>query len=260
MKWRKLLELSVSSSPPRHKSRAGHSARRQATFEALENRKLFAIDLMEITTAKELDSGDVPVEEISIDSVQLTVMKFDEATDVIVDPAPRAFDDSIVDSEIMMMAFRSNDVVDSPATEGTIADEDLIFYTMSPGPEIETTSIDEPLTVEDVNGDGNVTPLDMLLVINALNGHGFQSENSSFEAVSSTDVNWDINRDGYVTPLDALLLTNYFNSGSTVETTESSQDAFVATELSRISTPTETEDEPIDEGAPSIENVWDDEK
>jgi hypothetical protein len=59
----------------------------------------------------------------------------------------------------------------------------------------------------DVNGDGQVTPMDVLLVINALNRLAL-SDNSSVPASPAHDVN----QDGAVTPLDALLVINQVNS------------------------------------------------
>lgn len=310
MKWRKMLELSTSSSPPGRRSPVGRTVKRRVAFEALENRRLFAIDLAEITTA-DLFSGDfAPIEDISIETMELTSVKFDETAEVIIDPAPLEFDGLLEYPEIMMMTFRGHDAVEptavdkavetdvaleldyfmtlsSDATEVTevdetvlrvletdldlsatsvlvddtividdaiadgVSEEDLIRYTLSPGPEVETTSFEEPLTLEDVNGDGNVTPLDMLLVVNVLNGYGFQTESLSYEAAETTSGNWDINRDGHLTPMDVLLLTNYFNYGASVETVESSLDPLATMETFRIGDP--TEDEPFDEAAPLVD-------
>lgn len=310
MKWRKMLELSTSSSPPERRSPVGRTVKRRVDFEALENRRLFAIDLAEVTTAN-LFSGDfASIEDISIETMELTAVKFDETTEVIIDPAPREFDGLLEYPEIMMMAFHGHDAVEPTAVDEAVenditleldyymtlssdvtevaevdetilrvletdvdlsatsvlvddtividdaiaagvSEEDLIRYTLSPGPEVETTSLEEPLTLEDVNGDGNVTPLDMLLVINALNGYGFQTASLSVDATESTSVNWDINRDGHLTPMDVLLLTNYFNTGASAESVEGSLDPFATMESSRIGDP--TEDEPLDEAAPLVD-------
>ena len=325
MKWRKLIELSTSSSPPKSGSRSSRPARRRAIFEALENRKLFAVDLAEVEVAEvevaefsvaefsvaefsvaefsvaefsvaELFSSEaVAVEQSEVEQVEL---KFDETAEIYTFDAadPRVMmmtfrgadvadglakseeilDDSEFDPQIMTMTgaaggldgfdVRSLDtdvdlsatsqiVEDAVAFDEAISDEDLMFYTMGPGPEVETTSVEETLTAEDVNGDGNVTALDMLLVINALNSYGALPSSQLFELpeVASTAGNWDINRDGYVTPLDALLLTNYFNNGGAVASIESSQDALAdsimaAPMIARIGYTVDDElgDEPVD--------------
>ena len=223
MKWRKLIELSTSSSPPKSGSRLSQPARRRATFEALENRKLFAVDLAEVEAAEfgvaELFSTEaVAVEQIAAEQVEL---KFDETAEVILESDTWTFD--AADPRIMMMTFRGAEVedgqakseeilddseldpqimtmtgavdgledvdvrsfetevdltatsylVDDPvAFDEAISDDDLMFYSLGPGSEVDTTSLEESLTAEDVNGDGNVTALDMLLVINALNSYG----------------------------------------------------------------------------------------
>ncbi|MCA9169979.1 MAG: hypothetical protein KDB23_20025, partial [Planctomycetales bacterium] len=68
-------------------------------------------------------------------------------------------------------------------------------------------SFAEPL---DVNHDGLVSPLDALLVINALN------------AASSSDNSLDTNGDGMITAIDALLVINRLNASDS-QTSESIQ-------------------------------------
>ncbi len=60
----------------------------------------------------------------------------------------------------------------------------------------------------DVNSDGIVTPLDALLIINALSRNGGGGPITSF---SPPGRYWDVNGDGLITPLDALLIINYIN-------------------------------------------------
>lgn len=57
----------------------------------------------------------------------------------------------------------------------------------------------------DVNGDGWVTPIDALLIINRLNSMG----TGSLRASVSDFV--DVNRDDYLSPIDALIVINYLN-------------------------------------------------
>jgi hypothetical protein len=64
----------------------------------------------------------------------------------------------------------------------------------------------------DVNGDGVVSPVDVLLVINALNRGG----SGPVSAIDETDFTGylDVNNDGHLTAMDALLVINYLNGHS----------------------------------------------
>ena len=59
---------------------------------------------------------------------------------------------------------------------------------------------------EDVNGSGDVTPLDALLIINFLNDFG-----PSEVGPGNPNYDYDVNGDGRVTALDALLIINFIN-------------------------------------------------
>lgn len=61
----------------------------------------------------------------------------------------------------------------------------------------------------DVDGDNVVTPLDALLVLNAMSQNGGPGPIGDFPWHGQF---WDVNGDGQVTPLDALLILNYLNS------------------------------------------------
>lgn len=63
---------------------------------------------------------------------------------------------------------------------------------------------------EDTNGDGVVTPLDVLLLINYLNAH----VSGAGMPVGDFPAAYDVNRDGRVTPLDVLLVINHLNVAS----------------------------------------------
>ena len=60
----------------------------------------------------------------------------------------------------------------------------------------------------DVNGDGAVTPLDALLILNALQQNGGGGPISQFPPPGRY---WDVNGDGMISPLDALLILNFIN-------------------------------------------------
>ncbi len=58
----------------------------------------------------------------------------------------------------------------------------------------------------DVNSDGNVSPLDVLLLINVLN------RRNDFEPLNAFVGFLDVDNDKYVSPIDALLIVNYLNN------------------------------------------------
>ncbi len=63
----------------------------------------------------------------------------------------------------------------------------------------------------DVNGDGQVNPLDALVLINALNLDLFPGGLLPAAPSSPADY-YDVNGDGYLTPIDVLLVINYLNT------------------------------------------------
>jgi hypothetical protein len=71
------------------------------------------------------------------------------------------------------------------------------------------TASSNPIRPQDSNGDGLVTPLDALLIINDLNALGPRP----VPAPPRTLTNFlDVNNDGVISPLDALLVINFLNN------------------------------------------------
>ncbi len=76
---------------------------------------------------------------------------------------------------------------------------------------LNTTYWTNPLNSGDVNGDGQVTPIDALLIINTINRKQTLRAPTSQAEVA----NWvylDPNRSSSVEPMDALLVINAINS------------------------------------------------
>jgi len=65
-----------------------------------------------------------------------------------------------------------------------------------------------PENAFDVNADDEVTPLDALLILNAISQNGGGGPIDQFPPPGRF---WDVNGDGLITPLDALLVLNYLN-------------------------------------------------
>jgi uncharacterized repeat protein (TIGR01451 family) len=63
----------------------------------------------------------------------------------------------------------------------------------------------------DVNGDGWVTPIDALLIINRLNSMGTGPLRASVSDFL------DVNRDNHLSPIDALMVINYLNQASSAQ-------------------------------------------
>lgn len=65
---------------------------------------------------------------------------------------------------------------------------------------------------EDVNGDGYVSPIDALLIINDLNSNGAHPVPSRVGAAGEPPSDMlDVNGDGLITPMDVLLIINHLN-------------------------------------------------
>ena len=92
--------------------------------------------------------------------------------------------------------------------------------------------------VLDVDGNGDVTPFDALLVINELDGVTPQAASSSSAPPPPTPPRsrYDVNGDGNVTPLDALLVINELDGQSvaTAPRSSSSSMAVVSDSSSRV--------------------------
>ncbi|HBJ37806.1 MAG TPA: hypothetical protein DDZ51_24225 [Planctomycetaceae bacterium] len=65
----------------------------------------------------------------------------------------------------------------------------------------------------DVNGDDEVTPLDALLILQAISEFGGTGSIDDFPPPGRF---WDVNGDGLITPLDSLLILNYLNLQSQI--------------------------------------------
>ncbi|MBI2478400.1 MAG: hypothetical protein HYV60_07090 [Planctomycetia bacterium] len=73
-----------------------------------------------------------------------------------------------------------------------------------------------PVNPLDVNANGSVEPLDVLIIINELNAPKFRDAAGRLVDAASLplfpDFYFDTNRDGFLVPLDALVIINFLNS------------------------------------------------
>ncbi|MHB8954104.1 MAG: dockerin type I domain-containing protein [Pirellulaceae bacterium] len=97
------------------------------------------------------------------------------------------------------------------APRGIAEDGEVEDYVVTIGPNPWQNS-SEP---RDVSGDGHISPLDALLIINVLN---FPPEGISIDPLPPPGPDfpappyYDVNGDGSITPLDALIVINYLNN------------------------------------------------
>ena len=63
----------------------------------------------------------------------------------------------------------------------------------------------------DVNGDGAVSPIDALLVINRLHANGSMAVPDMMVEYENTSPFVDVNADRFISPIDALNVINYLN-------------------------------------------------
>ncbi|MDA1055188.1 MAG: dockerin type I domain-containing protein [Planctomycetota bacterium] len=64
----------------------------------------------------------------------------------------------------------------------------------------------------DVDGDGNVSPIDVLLIVNDLNSRGARP--LSVPELAAVPPYLDVNDDGFVSAVDALIIVNALNNGA----------------------------------------------
>ena len=137
---------------------------------------------------------------------------------VDIDPAGQPFTVEVYSSDMLPVGlFAETSSVSIPASEG----ESFVLHVAATVPEsappIQVTayfdeksstpddSTDPVLDPRDVNQDGVVTPLDVLLVLHAIN----RSLTLAGTAVEAGPV--DVSGDGLVTPVDVLLVIDYLN-------------------------------------------------
>ncbi|MEZ6078392.1 MAG: dockerin type I domain-containing protein [Pirellulaceae bacterium] len=142
-----------------------------------------------------------------------------------------------------------------------LASVNIVGVTTFGGAGGEFTNNNSPL---DVNADGFVSPIDALVIINALNSGGARSLMSGLggEGEGANRFFIDTNGDGFLSPMDVLGVINYLN-------TNSGQGAVGEGEGSRSSEPLAASDavysddlfddgvdELIGQLAPDIEQTW----
>ncbi|MBC8874306.1 MAG: VCBS repeat-containing protein, partial [Planctomycetes bacterium] len=74
-----------------------------------------------------------------------------------------------------------------------------------------------PAVLCDVNGDGNVSPIDVLSLISFINRSSVDSSANSGDSSGSEDQRYDTNADGTVSPLDVLSVINHINTSPSDE-------------------------------------------
>lgn len=87
----------------------------------------------------------------------------------------------------------------------------------------------------DVNGDGLVSPLDALVVINTLNQLGSVPVANLARPTDGSSMYVDTNRDGFLSPIDALLIINSLNAPAAASEGEAASDEPVARPLDAAS-------------------------
>lgn len=102
----------------------------------------------------------------------------------------------------VLLALNQTPPADPPATETTSPEP----ATSDPPATTDPPVVDNPY---DVNGDGRVSSLDALVVINELNR---AAAGAAAKTASIDPARYDVNRDGKVSPLDALQIINYLNA------------------------------------------------
>ena len=87
---------------------------------------------------------------------------------------------------------------------------------------------------EDVNGDGEVTPVDALSIINEINRSGAGSLPA--DRTASTPPYYDVSKDGSLSPFDALIVINYINAANYMMSIDVSFTNAAGAEISEVET------------------------
>ncbi|MCY2982729.1 MAG: beta-propeller domain-containing protein [Planctomycetota bacterium] len=117
-------------------------------------------------------------------------------------------------------------ILNLTASASSTAGYDLTLYdvdTIIPIESIKSGSLELPITKVtekvwdyDVNGDGILSPIDSLIVINRLNRESVDAVFSTEILASSSSTRLDVNQDGFISLLDVLTLINRINLENTV--------------------------------------------
>ncbi|MFO0821286.1 MAG: peptidoglycan DD-metalloendopeptidase family protein [Pirellulales bacterium] len=171
-----------------------------------------------ITRSDSDSSGELQVSLTSSDTGELTV----PATVTI--PAGQisatftatAVDDGIVDGR--------NTITITATSTGFISDDATVEVFDPPG------NYHNPHNSLDTNDDGQLAPVDALIVVNILNSLGSGSANQIMANYTGDRVYPDSSGDQQIGPVDALLIINFLNFGeSEGEFASATRDAFLAT-------------------------------
>ena len=75
----------------------------------------------------------------------------------------------------------------------------------------------DPISPLDVNGDGEISPLDALLIFNELNNMGSHAMSAPMTGPESQVWMLDTSGDEYLSAIDALLIINQLNNDGSVQ-------------------------------------------
>ncbi len=106
------------------------------------------------------------------------------------------------------------------ATSATGGDSISNAFTIAVG--VARSPFQNPVEPRDVNGDGQITPVDALILINQLNsfGPGPLGGNSARGGSGEGPMWVDVNGDGIISPLDVLIIINWLNRRRLVAVSE----------------------------------------
>jgi len=133
----------------------------------------------------------------------------------------------VVDGQLKLKEGQSvNKLVDLnlnlTVTATSVVGNDTIVSTVGVPVVAKKSPYQNPVEPRDVNGDGQITPLDALILINYINSFGVGPIGGNAPRGGSGEGQaWiDVNGDGIISPLDVLIIVNWLNRRRLVQSTE----------------------------------------
>ena len=196
------VNLSLTASDSR-----GHKVERTITVDVTNQNDVPSGIKLQLRTLEERTAGAI-IGAIAVDDQdgQAYQYSLSDQRFEVVDGLLKLKDDQTVDQAIDASLTLT-------ITATSISGSDSIASTVAVSVSTSKSPYQNPVEPRDVNGDGEITPLDALILINYMNSFGPGPLGGSGGRGGSGEGRvWvDVNGDGIISPLDILIIINWLN-------------------------------------------------